>query len=116
MPENPLPPDAGLKLVSHPRRRTALRCLQSYDTPLTLPDLADEVATAEYDRPLPDISATAVKRIYMALYHQHIPQLTEYDLVRYDQETDTVAPTDRIHAVESYLDLVSTIQAAERSR
>ncbi|WP_440771749.1 DUF7344 domain-containing protein [Natronorubrum sp. DTA28] len=76
--------------LAHHRRRAALRCLQEYGTPIPLADLADEVAVREYDTALPEIPAENVTRIYMSLYHTHIPKLADAEYVRYDQERDAV--------------------------
>ncbi|AGB30511.1 hypothetical protein C488_07117 [Natrinema pellirubrum DSM 15624] len=87
-------------VLSHHRRRYALQCLREYETPLALADLADEVAVREHDRPLPEISAEAVKRIYVSLYHTHVPKLADADYVRYSQERDEVALLDHVARLE----------------
>ena len=79
------------ELLLDRRCRYALSCLQAHDGPLTLADLAEEVAVRETGLPLTEISATDVKEIYMSLYYTQIPRLEGEGLVRYDQETDTVA-------------------------
>ena len=82
------------------RRRDALVTLLSHGD-LPLPDLADEVAVAERDEPLPKIDPDAVLQVYLSLYHTHLPKLTDVGLVEYDQERDFVALTDTARAVES---------------
>lgn len=101
-----LPVDALLDLLAHSRRRTLLTCLQTYDDPLPLPDLADEVAVAERDATLDAIPAETVKRVYMSLYHRHVPKLEDYDVVWYEQERDMVGLADRAVAVLPYLETV----------
>jgi len=83
--------DAMFGALSNSRRREALRCLGEYDEPLALADLADEVAVAERGGPITDIRAEVVKRVYVSLYHTHVPKLEDAGLVRYDQERDIVA-------------------------
>lgn len=83
-----------LAALSHDWRRYALYCLHRHST-VTLPDLADEVAVWDADRPIGEIPAEEVKDVYMSLYHSHVPKLEEADLVTYDQEGDLVSITDR---------------------
>ncbi|WP_339104360.1 hypothetical protein [Haloterrigena salinisoli] len=79
------------ELLSHRRRRYALECLREYENPLPLADLADEVAVRERDAPLSEISPEAVKRIYLSLYHVHVPKLADAAYVHYSQERDAVS-------------------------
>lgn len=85
------PANSVFELLSHHRRRYALECLREYENPLPLADLADEVAVRERDAPLPEISPEAVKRIYLSLYHVHIPKLADAAYVHYSQERDAVS-------------------------
>ncbi|WP_049927264.1 DUF7344 domain-containing protein [Halopiger goleimassiliensis] len=78
------------ELLAHHRRRHALQCLREHDTPMALADLADEVAVREYDAALPDIDAEDVTRVYLSLYHTHVPKLADADCVRYSQAQDSV--------------------------
>lgn len=78
-------------VLSHERRRYALYCLRKYRTPMALADLADEVARLEHGtRPLTEISEEEVKRIYVDLYHSHVPKMEDANLLEYDQERDSV--------------------------
>lgn len=77
-------------LLADERRRTMLACLDEHG-PLVLPDLADEVARAEHDSPLPQIPDDDVLCIYLSLWHRHVPKLSEAAVVAYDQDRDLVA-------------------------
>lgn len=79
-----------ISLLAHPRRRRALERLRAFDEPIGLADLADEVATAEYGTIISEIPAEAVKRVYLDLYHSHVPKLAEADVVEYGQESDLI--------------------------
>lgn len=83
-----------LGALAHQRRRYALQCLGEYENPMALADLADEVAVRENEVSLPEISAEQVKRIYLSLYHAHIPKLEEAALVQYRQDRDQVRLVD----------------------
>lgn len=100
-----LPQDTVFDLLSHQLRRELIRCLQKYEEPITLADAADELAVATHDATsLTEIDPETVKRIYMDLYHMHIPKLAEYAIVQYDQEQDLLFSTDRIDQLRSYLE------------
>lgn len=86
----PLSQDTVHELLADERRRTLLRCLAEHG-PLVLPDLADEVARAEHDSPLPQIPEDDVLHVYLSLWHNHVPKLSEAAVVRYDQDRDLVA-------------------------
>lgn len=97
-------PETTFELLSHSKRLGLLECLKAYDETLALADAAEEIASAVEDKPVQDIDAEFVKRIYMALYHSHIPRLEAHDIVHYDQENDLVALTERGHEMAEYLE------------
>jgi hypothetical protein len=86
--------DESLELLfdalSAKRRRYALYCLDYYQTPMALADLATEIARYEYDADsrtaISDGETTAV---YTTLHHNHLPRLAEANLVTYDSTTHT---------------------------
>lgn len=98
---------AIFEVFAHRRRRYALRGLRMHDTPMALADLADEVAIRENEAPITEISPESVKRVYLSLYHTHIPKLEDAGFVRYDQEQDSVALSGRIEQVEQYQELLT---------
>lgn len=76
-------------VLANTRRRRALRYLRRHES-VSLPTLADGVAEREAGRPLHELDAETVKKVYLSLYHAHIPELEAADVVRYDQEEDWV--------------------------
>ena len=92
---NPLRPeliDEAVHVLAEHRRRLTLAVVREYDQALTLPDVADEVAEREHDRPLRELSAETVAEVYISIYHDHLPRLVEAGLLEYDQERDLVSP------------------------
>ena len=87
-------------LLSSLRRRSAYLVLLRH-ADLSLPDLADEVAVAEYGQPLSEVDADDVLQVYLSLYHTHVPKLADSGLVEYDQDDDYVALTETGQALES---------------
>jgi DNA-binding transcriptional ArsR family regulator len=100
--DQPSSTDRLFELLADFRRRQALRTLVRHDD-LSLPDLADEVAVAEYDQSLPNIDPDDVLKVYLSLYHTHVPKLAAADLVAYDQDGDHVALTEAGRRLESPL-------------
>ncbi|WP_323190167.1 hypothetical protein [Halostella sp. PRR32] len=97
--------DAVFECLSHTRRRYAIRCLREYEEPMALADLADEIAVRENGSPITEIPADDVKRIYLSLYHNHLPKLDSAGIARYDQEGDMVRLADD-ERLERFTDLV----------
>lgn len=96
-------PDRTASAESVPRTTRALSLLQSHGERLALADVADELAVCERDAPLSEIPGEFVLEVYCSLYHDHVPRLEDLGLVSYDQETDTVAPTETLLTLESGL-------------
>lgn len=71
-------------------RQHVFDCLRTHDTPISLADLADEIAVQENGLPITEISGEEIKRIYLSLYHSHLPELTDANVLTYSQERDLV--------------------------
>lgn len=82
--------DTVFHLLSHRRRRYVLSCLSAHGPTVALPDVADDVATREYETSIVDIPEEDVLEVYLSLYHTHVPKLVEAGVVSYDQERDLV--------------------------
>ncbi|MDS0282863.1 DUF7344 domain-containing protein [Haloarcula onubensis] len=81
-------PDAEV-LLSDRRRRYLLYCLHMYANPLRLPDIAHQVTV--WERPdSPSVCLRERLETYMSLYHDHLPTLTDADVVEYEQDEDMV--------------------------
>lgn len=96
-------PDTLFDALAHQRRRHAIAALLEHDPPITLPDLADEVAVRERETALTKIPAETVKRIYLSLYHSHVPKLADAGIVEYSQEQDMVVLLADAETVETLL-------------
>lgn len=87
--------------LAHSRRRSALESLSEATGPLALADLAMDVTDRETETLRAEMDEETVKRVYMSLYHTHVPKLTDADLAEYDQERDEVALIDYPAELES---------------
>ena len=85
--------DRVVYALADARRRRTAGILRDHGT-LTLADLADEVAARQHGVRLPEVSADAVRDVYLGLYHRDVPRLEAADVVSYDQERDVVTWLD----------------------
>lgn len=81
--------DGRLRVLADRRRRYALYRLKESETPMTVADPADDVVRRETDRS-PAAAQDERARIYVSLYHNHLPKLAEAALVRFDVDRSTV--------------------------
>lgn len=96
--------DTVYDLLNHSYRRAILACLEQHDMALTLADAAEEVARSVEDESVQDIDAEEIKRIYIDLYHSHIPRLEAHDTVQYSQDRDLIALTQQGEQLAEYID------------
>ena len=71
------------EVLSDPRRRRVLSCLRSSRTPMALADLTDDLLRREADAS-PSAAQDERERIYVSLYHRHLPKLGKAGLVSFD--------------------------------
>lgn len=83
------------------RRREALSVLFAFSTPITLPTVADFVTELECGTPAEEYPEERL-RIYMSLYHDHVPILEEAGLVVYTQEGDVIDLGERADEIENH--------------
>lgn len=83
---------------------------------MALPDVADECAVMEHQRALEDIPAKTVSRMYMSLYHTHVPKLAVINAVEYDQESDSVAIGETAPRLMEHITLSRTRLSAAAKR
>lgn len=101
LPPLPLDRDTAHDLLSSERRRQVLSCLTDHSS-MALPDLADEIASREYDGTLAQVPADAVLQIYRSLYQTHVPKLEAADVLNYDQDQDLVTPAENAPALRQF--------------
>lgn len=94
--------DAVFQLLADQRRRYALVCLEEHGS-LALSDLAEEIARRENGARIPDLAEEEVLRVYMSLWHSHIPRFETHDVVEYDQEQDVVRLDENAELVTDFL-------------
>lgn len=78
-----------LDALTTPRRRYVLYYLHEH-TVGDISELAEYVLRCESGRPTSEISEDEYESIRVDLYHNHLPQLTEYGLVSFDRRSNYV--------------------------
>lgn len=105
-------------LLAHPYRRYLLYYLHLYANPVQLADVAHQITIWETNKPADDLLKKRL-RIYTALYHDHLPELIDSDIVEYNQEEDMLElgppAAELVPAIERrFRDDVDELLQAER--
>jgi len=97
--------DVLLEMLSNKRRRFAIHCLkQQGQSELTVSELAEQVASWEYDKEITQLSPKERKRVRSALRQFHLPKMDENGLIMYDTAHGTVSLTDATANANFYVD------------
>ncbi|RQG97481.1 DUF7344 domain-containing protein [Natrarchaeobius oligotrophus] len=91
-------------LLSNHRRRYAVHYCKREDGPVTLGELAEQVAAWELDKEVSEITSAERKRAYTSLQQTHLPTLERAGMVEFDDRT--IELTDDAADLEVYLDVV----------
>lgn len=83
--------DHVYEALGHSRRRYLCYTLFE-DTEWTLDELSTKIAAWENDIPQHDVSTRQQEKVYVSLYHIHIPKLVDNGVLTFDDVTKTVRP------------------------
>lgn len=95
--------DTAFDLLSNARRRLALQYLQEASGPVSIGELATNVAAMENDIPVEEVDSQQRKRTYVSLYQTHVPKLAKAGAVDYDSEEGIVELNGDARMITSYL-------------
>ncbi|MGM0718670.1 MAG: DUF7344 domain-containing protein [Halobacteriota archaeon] len=93
------------EILAHQRRRDALRCLEGSEHPITVAELAEDVARYERESNLSEISNDVVRRIHLRLYHVDLAKLADVGLIEYDSRTGTIRYDGHSNVLEELLNV-----------
>jgi hypothetical protein len=88
-PSEVLEIDYVYEALAHSRRRYLCYTLLE-ETEWTLDELARKIAAWENDSPEDEITNRQQQRIYLSLYHSHIPKLADIGVLSFDDTTETI--------------------------
>ena len=97
--------DAMLEVLSNRRRRFAIHYLKQRgrDT-VTVSELAEQVASWEYDKDIDELTHRERKRVRNALRQFHLSKMAEHGFVEYDSKRGTVELTQAASSANFYVD------------
>lgn len=96
--------DEVYSLLSNHRRRYALHYLKRADGPVTIGELADQIAAWEHEKPVSAVTSAERKRVYTSLQQTHLPNLEQAGIIELDR--DAITLTEEVTELEVYLDIV----------
>ena len=99
-------PDRGeiFSLLSNHRRRYTIHFCKMSDEPVTLSDLAEQVAAWEQEKEIEELTSAERKRVYTSLQQTHLPTLADANMIDYDG--DEISLTEHARTLDVYLDVV----------
>lgn len=92
------------RLLGNERRRYALHACKGSERPLSLSDLAEQVAAWEYGKAIEDVTPEERRRVYTSMQQTHLPAMAEADVL--EVEDKRVALGDRARELDIYLEVV----------
>lgn len=98
-----LSPDLVFGILSNARRRMVLYYLREEGDPVSVEELAREIAAIENGVSVDELTRQQRKRVYVSLYQTHLPKLEDTGIIEYDEDGNYVQLTDRAHEMDSYL-------------
>lgn len=84
--------------LAHPRRRYVCYTLPT-DDEWTLTELATKIAAWEHDVPEFEVDPAQRERVYVSLYHAHVPKLVADGILTFEEVSETVRPAENAEQV-----------------
>lgn len=106
--------DTILEILSNRRRRFALYYLKQQqnrtaleNSGVPLRELAEHVASWEYDKPIDELTVQERKRVQNALQQFHMSKMADHGFVEYDRDQGVIRLTDAAAEADFYVDVLS---------
>lgn len=99
-----LPKDEIFDLMSNHRRRYTIYYCKQTEDPVSLSDLAEQVAAWEHEKDVAAVTSAERKTVYTSLQQTHLPRLDRAGVVEF--ENGEIRLTDRVKRLDIYLDIV----------
>ncbi|MFC6953352.1 DUF7344 domain-containing protein [Halorubellus litoreus] len=96
--------DAVLEMLSNQRRRFVIHALKRTDGPMSVSDLAERVASWEYDKPVEQLDHRERKRVRNALRQFHLSKMADYGFIDFDARRGTVSLSEEAERANFYVD------------
>lgn len=96
--------DAVLEMLSNQRRRFVIHALKRANGELSVSELAEQVASWEYDKPVERLDHRERKRVRNALRQFHLSKMAEYGFIEYDANRGLVSLSEAADRANFYVD------------
>lgn len=96
--------DDVFHILRNERRRNALFYLKHTDGIVDISDLSEQVAAWENDIKPEELSSQERKRVYIALYQNHLPLMDKDDIINYDKDRGDIQKGIHAPVLEYYLE------------
>jgi len=93
-------------VLGNQRRRYALQYLEHVEEPVSLSDLATQVAAWEYRTSVEDVSSEQRKRVYTTLQQTHLERMEQAGIIDYDPDENRIERTPHTQELTIYLEIV----------
>lgn len=111
-PREMLELDHVFAALAHPRRRyLCYTLLESAEW--SLRNLARKIAAWEADVPTDAVTDDQRDRVYVALYHTHVPKLVDEGIVEFDESSETIRASEHAAQVLAALEGMGATLAAD---
>lgn len=94
-------------VLHNQRRRYVLQYLKRFEDPVSLSDLATQVAAWEYRTAVEEVTNEQKKRVYTTLQQTHLEKMARVGIVEYDDDENLVRATPQTEELTVYLEIVS---------
>lgn len=91
-------------MLSNQRRRFVIHALKRANGELSVSELAEQVASWEYDKPVDHLGHRERKRVRNALRQFHLSKMAEYGFIEYDASRGVVSLSDEANRANFYVD------------
>ncbi|WP_435181432.1 DUF7344 domain-containing protein [Halorussus sp. AFM4] len=107
--------DEVFDLLSKERRRYALYYLEKEEGPVSVEEVAKQVAEWETNGATGTIPADKYERIEVELHHNALPKAAEIEFIEYDPAAEVVEATGTPPEVDAIISVAKVIERPERN-
>jgi DNA-binding transcriptional ArsR family regulator len=98
--------DLVFATLSNARRRYVLHYLKRHDGPVTIRELAEQIAAWENETSMDELTYKQRKRVYTSLHQTHLPKLASAGFIESERSWEAITLSERARGLEVYLEVV----------
>ncbi|MFC7202507.1 hypothetical protein ACFQJC_03205 [Haloferax namakaokahaiae] len=119
-PDTKLPPPPEIlaiepvyEALGHSRRRYLCYTLLE-NTEWSMTDLATKITAWEWGIPEHEVTADQREKVYVSLYHAHVPKLVDVGVITFDETTETISTAEHAEQVLTVLEGIGASKDANQ--